>query len=323
MNSARLEVQLKGPNFQLGENGDVTFAGAGLNDLTAGGTPGNGAPARSYKVQIDGEGTPDTFKWSDDGGATWKEEAVEITGVEQSLQEGVTATFGATTGHTTGNYWTWSTSYSGGAIYADGSAGIYGAFGGGLVMVNCTAKSIGKVLDLKCLNAVVTLLHCSLYAEDSVLTLDDDGTSKFLDVILLNNILHTPTASKYCLTSNFDLNLIHSNGNCYYFPGAAAALSNLAATLALWRTRFGQDVHSINLDPKMIDPFNGDWTLAEDSPCRMRGRTVTNAGIEGNERAFTIDIGAYQDSLAQNWSIKAEGGQIIARIEGRIPVEGI
>jgi hypothetical protein len=88
--------------------GTASFTGTGLNDLTSGGTF-TGSSALNYKIEIDATGTPDTFKWSDDGGTTWDATGVAITGSAQTLNHGVTVTFGATTGHTLGDYWTFST----------------------------------------------------------------------------------------------------------------------------------------------------------------------------------------------------------------------
>jgi hypothetical protein len=86
----------------------AVFTGTGLNDMTSGGTF-IGSSALNYKVEIDAAGIPDTFKWSDDGGTTWDATGVAITGLAQTLNNGVTVTFGATTGHTLGDYWTFST----------------------------------------------------------------------------------------------------------------------------------------------------------------------------------------------------------------------
>lgn len=86
--------------------GAVTFTGSGLDDMTNSGTP---TASKDFKVEIDGTGTPDTFKWSKDGGSTWEATGVQITGAAQSLSDGVSITFGATTGHTLGDYWEFST----------------------------------------------------------------------------------------------------------------------------------------------------------------------------------------------------------------------
>lgn len=88
-------------------SGKAYFNSSGLNDLTLGGSYSGAAPLQ-YKVQIDGTGSPDTFKWSDDGGATWDATTVAITGAAQTLNNGLTVTFGATTGHTSGDNWSWT-----------------------------------------------------------------------------------------------------------------------------------------------------------------------------------------------------------------------
>lgn len=89
--------------------GAITFTGGGLNDMK------HGSNSRytytsdlNYKVEIDGTGSPNTFKWSDDGGSTWDATGVSITAADQSLNNGITIRFGATTGHTSGNNWAWT-----------------------------------------------------------------------------------------------------------------------------------------------------------------------------------------------------------------------
>lgn len=88
-----------------------TFTGAGLNDLTVTGYNANtssGEVGRSYKVQIDSTGTPDTYKWSRDGGNNWKETSVAVTGSSQTLEGDIAVTFTATTGHTNTESWSFS-----------------------------------------------------------------------------------------------------------------------------------------------------------------------------------------------------------------------
>jgi len=69
-----------------------------------------GTTHKHYKVEIDGVGSPNTFKWSDDGGSTWDATTVAITGSSQTLTsaDGSTATlkFSGTTGGVSGDYWT-------------------------------------------------------------------------------------------------------------------------------------------------------------------------------------------------------------------------
>jgi hypothetical protein len=85
-----------------------TFTGSGLNDLTIAGYNANtssGEVGRSYKVQIDSTGTPDTIKWSRDGGSNWKNTSIAITGSSQTLEGDIAVTFAATTGHTVEDAW--------------------------------------------------------------------------------------------------------------------------------------------------------------------------------------------------------------------------
>lgn len=79
------------------------FYGEGLDDCSVSGTY-SGQTSKEYKIQIDSEGTPDTFKWSNDAGTSWTE-GISITGSTQTLSSGVQITFGATTGHTLNDYW--------------------------------------------------------------------------------------------------------------------------------------------------------------------------------------------------------------------------
>ena len=83
-----------------------------LDDLTAGGTF-TGTVRTTIEVKIDSTGAPDVFKfrkktWDADGVMTvtaWSSGA-NITGAAQTLVDGVTATWAATTGHTDESKWT-------------------------------------------------------------------------------------------------------------------------------------------------------------------------------------------------------------------------
>jgi hypothetical protein len=86
------------------DGNDATFTGTGLNDLSVSGE--YTAKTRvTFRIQIDGNGTPDTFKWSIDDGATWEDETVAVTAGAILLSDGISVTFAATTGHTIGDYW--------------------------------------------------------------------------------------------------------------------------------------------------------------------------------------------------------------------------
>ncbi len=77
------------------------------NDCVPGGSYTGTTPAQ-YVVQIDGTGTPDTFKWSANGGSSWAASKVAITAsptAPQVLSNGVTVTFGQASGHQLGDSW--------------------------------------------------------------------------------------------------------------------------------------------------------------------------------------------------------------------------
>jgi len=98
-------------NLALGTGvGPAAFQGATLNDLTSGGTYTDtiNNPNALFEVEITTIGTPDQFHWRKNGGV-WSANT-SITGSAQTLSDGVTVTFAATTGHgldswkiTTGN----------------------------------------------------------------------------------------------------------------------------------------------------------------------------------------------------------------------------
>jgi hypothetical protein len=84
--------------------GADAFTGTGLDDFSVVGGY-RGTVDRTYRVQIDGTGTPDTFKWSKDGGSTWAATTVAVNSSWIHLEEGICVKWAATTGHTSGDYW--------------------------------------------------------------------------------------------------------------------------------------------------------------------------------------------------------------------------
>lgn len=99
----------------------VSFVGSGLNDMTSAGIY-TGTSSLTYTITLQNSATPDTFTWTD---GTTTVTTVSITGAPQTLSNGVTIKFNATTGHTVGNSWSFTinpnsnTTY----VYAIGSTG--------------------------------------------------------------------------------------------------------------------------------------------------------------------------------------------------------
>ncbi len=85
----------------------AAFVGTGVNDMIPSGLYDQGI-VRGFNVEIDSEGTPDTFKWSvTTDGISFVEQAnsVPIVTGEITLNWGISIEFGATTGHVTGDKW--------------------------------------------------------------------------------------------------------------------------------------------------------------------------------------------------------------------------
>lgn len=80
--------------------------GSGLDDLTPGGAPTVGTSA-TYEIVIVSAATPDTFKWRKKVGNVWTDysTAANVTGSAIALENGITITFGATTGHDADDAW--------------------------------------------------------------------------------------------------------------------------------------------------------------------------------------------------------------------------
>ncbi|MBF0272104.1 MAG: tail fiber domain-containing protein [Magnetococcales bacterium] len=113
---------------------NVTFTGSGLNDMIVDQTTlFTGSLFREFVFEIDGDTSPNTFKWSDSGGLVWNATGVSITGSPQTISEGVVIDFIATTGHTPGNKWSFNVDpfsipnsagkFSGKVIFTSGSTG--------------------------------------------------------------------------------------------------------------------------------------------------------------------------------------------------------
>lgn len=89
--------------------GKVLFFGGGLEDLKSIGTLYTGTEDRTYRIQIDSDDTPNTFKWTNnatDPNFTWNAQNVPITAnTDQWLNNGIIINFTNDTGHTINDYW--------------------------------------------------------------------------------------------------------------------------------------------------------------------------------------------------------------------------
>ena len=96
--------------FQYLNAGDTitspTFTGTGLNDAEFTGHYTGTSSNKSFYVKIDSShGNDDTFKWSTDNFVTTEASLIAITGDDQSLEDGISIKFNATSGHTVNDQW--------------------------------------------------------------------------------------------------------------------------------------------------------------------------------------------------------------------------
>tara|TARA_R110000772_G_scaffold50518_4_gene116136 strand:- start:12044 stop:15988 length:3945 start_codon:yes stop_codon:yes gene_type:complete len=81
----------------------IYYGSVGLNDATITGTYTGIIDVR-YIIDISAVGLPDSFRWSNDDGATYSAD-IPITGVAQTIESGLSVTFGASTGHDLTDEW--------------------------------------------------------------------------------------------------------------------------------------------------------------------------------------------------------------------------
>lgn len=105
VSGASVDLEIYGAKFGGEISSAVQVSGSGLDDMSANAKNYTGGANKVYVIEIDGTGTPDTFKISEDGGATFPTTEVEMTGEKQAIGDGITVTFKDTTGHTLADAW--------------------------------------------------------------------------------------------------------------------------------------------------------------------------------------------------------------------------
>jgi hypothetical protein len=103
---------IRGGNYGCESNaitsqiGSVSFSGT-LNDMTVDSeSEYTGTKTRTFTVKVTTTGNPDTIKWSEDGGTSWK--AAVLCQTEVYLGYGITVNFAAVTGHAANDQWTFT-----------------------------------------------------------------------------------------------------------------------------------------------------------------------------------------------------------------------
>lgn len=83
---------------------DPDASNSGTDDLELRGEF-TGSEQTSYVIEVQ---TATTFRWSDDGGSTWDVSDITMTGDWITLNNGIKAKFGSTSGYTAGDKWTFT-----------------------------------------------------------------------------------------------------------------------------------------------------------------------------------------------------------------------
>jgi len=94
----------------------ITFTGSGLDDLTYDQTAFTGLKDVTYTVTIDSTGGTDTFSWTDTLGNSNTNVPCSVTPI--ILSDNMAITFGAVTGHTLGEEWTFDVTITRGPGFA-------------------------------------------------------------------------------------------------------------------------------------------------------------------------------------------------------------
>ena len=165
----------------------VAAGGGTLNDMEqmAAGTgweTAGAATAGNYRVEIDGTGiTPETFRYSQDGGSTWASSGVNITTGWQGIGQGIYIRFGADTGHAKQDYWDVTPNIVPPMRIrnADGTEILKLANDGGLEVTDLDVSNIITAPTQPC---VAAHLHSNQSITDGLyhpVLFDDDGTLDF------------------------------------------------------------------------------------------------------------------------------------------------
>lgn len=347
---------------QATANGEYSAYGAGLPVLTlAHSVTGRGLlPTPKYHLVINGASGADwiSFKDTENVGAIYGGDQAGTSWVNYVDITGITipsGTYGIVTQNNAGIQYQWSitncniqvltsavivssllglclnnnrlhsTDAGSKCINLDGST--IGASGGIIASLNNVIVSGGSgVYYLSSAGVSLSqfiLIHNSFYTEDECIYLEDgSGAGLSGHLVSINNIFYS--ANQNCIKAVFTpafLQILGGDGNVYYAPNADLIDEDGIGynTLTDIQERWGGEAHSSNVDPIYILPT---LELAATSTVLMKGRGATAAGINGKDRAVSVDPGAYQTSGA-DWNVSAAGGELTANISGRVPVAGI
>jgi len=276
------------------------FTGTGINDMSINtGTnfscaadylESYHAKVAQYVVEIDATGTPDTFKWSHDGGSTWEAAGVAITGAAQTLDCGVQVTFANTTGHTLGDTWTSNVYYAYSYIKAN-------PFNSTTITVDIANPQVEYCEDINCtptpftdprMESVVAgaVFETDDYVDLSSLSLSGDWT--FIAAVKAD-AFPTPLWSNGGSTPKVTLD---SSGKVSYTGGSSVTATN-PATLLDWH------IIAVRNDGGAITHFIDGVANGSGSSATGNAWTALRIGTDGTtyfDGNFAL-LGAYSRAL--------------------------
>jgi len=264
--------------------GAATHYGPGLDDMTSGGTF-TGDVKTHYYVKITTAAATDKFDWSADGGVTWKATAVAITGAAQELEEGITITFGATTGHTLDDAWAFT-------AYPTPIGKQVTAKGSGVCMSGTTTLMTG-IVDMV-LDFLVT--HCGFLAAD----VDTTASERAKQVVTTQGYIAAGVIIEDCVIWDKIIEMMGSFLGSAYVNGAGELVLSIDdGTIQYYPTILQrQDAELLDARQRLVNLINqcpyehdynyvtGEFDMATNAYPRRDTASVNMYGLRYPESAF-------------------------------------
>lgn len=267
-----------------------SFSGSGLNDFHVRGKH-TGTEGHYYIVRIDGTGSPNTFRWSNDYGSTWVQTGVPITGSKQDLEYGIKILFDSQTGHTLNDQWAFYAYPPLSANLAWGERSSFSAYGDKLLLHDI--EGLYEVYyETERASLVWIEINCgSVFSYSNVWSSNADGAGHYFR-------RYTYTCARVV-----DGIITHESEPWHFFWGMAGGPLN-RATFNTFRNSvpFGQTYITIGGLPDLLRIGNRFWT-------HLVIYSTMNITYENdNEFGGIVTNGADDEVFIYNTMIELENG---------------
>lgn len=254
-----------------------------LDDATGGGLY-TGSDEAVFTVEIDAAGIPDTFKWKKGSGAFTT--GVSIVAGPIALSNGVTVTFGATTGHTLADSWTLTSTYAPAVVGPD-------AIDLTAIPVSGDATVDRRVTERSADNGVTWAVAFTLYDNTTTIYTDDVATldgSKVLPSISQQGGNYGYT---FLEPDSYDMEPAFSMLPVMALLGTAGKPRSIPGPIKFTGSP------KADMRPAELFPFLCAGAGAPDTYAQVAGEPVwiaTWAATTGKRNARTVSFYAYQGS---------------------------